>query len=305
MDEWAHLLFEASYGGMKLDVVGVEDNVSRDVVVTTYPRRDGGHVDDQGAVPRDCRIVVVFFPYENETTGSHIQRMAAFKALLHDGKSHPFVHPLTGTFEARPSDIRLSADAQERNWITMSVTFLEASEEPAVFELGPGSPVRAGVEEVLAAGVDLKSALDDLGETSTIADDADALAESWEERADTISAREINLELNDLANDIADATDELELASDVANYPTIQAFDRLRNNLRNLADTVISRSPQLISHGVTRTMPLMAIVSELYGDDDADTRYQQILELNDIRDPLRVEAGTTLTVQAPGSSDGS
>lgn len=297
-DEWGRDLFVASYGGIELDVVSFRDSMPRRTAQYEYQHRDGGHVDDQGAGIRSTSLQLTF---EAGLRPDHISNLAAFVELLHDGEAHEFVHPISGAYIARPEAIDWSADATLRDVIPMSVTFLEHEPDPAAFEVGQGAPALAGIGEVSAARDGLNAELAAQGLSSDAGADAVAAVEGWESGDIARTQREINLELNAVANLIDSEIDRLELATDIDRQPALQGMLRLREASRRAADKVIASGPKLIRYEVRATMPLLAVVQELYGGRGAETRFRQLLDLNDIGDPSRIARGTVLTAQSPDS----
>lgn len=297
-NEWGKL-HVASYDNVRVELLDVDDETPRDVVVTVYPRTNGGHVADQGAALRRTRWRIAFFP---DFSGfSHIERFQFFWKLLHDGKAHTLVHPLTGSMLARPSDISFSASGGDRDYIALNVTFLEATEKAAVFTIGTGSPIAAGVQDVHDTNAQLDTELEDLGLTSTVGDTAAALASTWEENRDTITGREINLQLNDINNQINDAYEDLEVATNLDRYPLMVTLTKLSGNTQRLADAVLSQSPEQVTIVAQTDEPLLAIAARVYGADEAVDRMEQLLELNRVRKPELVAAGTELIGNAVGS----
>jgi hypothetical protein len=183
--------------------------------------------------------------------------------------------------------------------VRLSVTFFEHEPDPAAFESGQGVPTLAGVAEVEAAQLALDADLATLGASSTAGTDALDVAETWDADDGTLTQREINLELNRVANAIDDEIDRLELLTDIDRQPALEGFLRLRNALARAAEKVIASGPTLIRYEVRAAMPLLAVVQEIYGGADGELRAQQLLDLNDIRDPTRIDAGTVLTAQSP------
>jgi len=107
--------------------------------------------------------------------------------------------------------------------------------------------------------------------STDVGDEAMQVAERWV-TTDGLTARQIHLELNQIANRIADESDRLELATDLERYPIMIALQRLHNNLRTLAHALIASAPKVTTYVVSRPMPLLAIVQQLYGGEDAVRR---------------------------------
>jgi prophage DNA circulation protein len=288
-DEWEQQLLDAEYGGFPLDILDTSDNFSRALVRHTHPNIDGAILRDMGAEPRETTCTIVFIPPRV------LDRMLEFISLCSTGKAERFVHPLTGSYLARPENIRLTGRGQDRDYVTLSVTFVEDRSGGVTFyDLAVGLD---DVGAVASAATELDTAIAAAGEDAvTVGTDSVALAESWD-ASTTLNARQINLELAEQANAIQDAADALDLATDVDNYPMMRSFARLQNNLRNLAARFISAAPKLTTYTVRMTRPLIAVCQDLYGGTQARERCDRILELNDIPNPGLVEAGVVLTVE--------
>jgi len=311
-DKWGSTLFECSWGGVRLDVQSTSDAGGRALFTARRPHRNAHPVRDMGGEPRVSRCRIVFWPVD--ATDDPLERFYFFKALVDNGDTRTFVHPISGRFRAKVGELSWSADSEERDTITVECSFHEDDDEPAVFEAGAGAPVSTGVEEVSAAAADVNLALADFNAEQLAADEdwealettvtteAVELAEEWEAGADALSQREVALDLVAISNKIQEETDRLELATNLDRHPIMVALSDLHAQLRNAADAVFVESPRLIEITVTAPMSLWMLCSETYGADQAEDRVEQIIRLNDILNPARLEAGTRLKAYAATSS---
>lgn len=296
-DEWADRLFVASYGGFEIDVLDTDDDLSRSLIVSTYPRRSGGHVDDDGQEPRSTSCTIIFAAGLREEP--HVDRMLSFLNLLADGRPHTLVHPVTGSYEARPGQIRFAGRGSQRDVLMVSVVFHEHIPDPAAFEVDLGAPVRVGAQEVSLTAAELDAELSSAGLSSDVGAEALGSAEAWEGGAGTLTAREINLELNRVANEIEAEVARLELETDVDRQPLWQSMLRLRAALRRAAEAAVRAAPRIVRYTVPVRAPLLVVVSNLYGPEDAEANAERLMEMNDIRDPAQIEAGSVLSVRDP------
>lgn len=295
-DEWSRGLFIVSYAGIELDVLDVRDDVGRELSEFSYLNRDGANVDDQGGQARRTFWTIVFAPFREP---DHLARFAAFMTVVQDGDPHTLVHPLTGSLEVRPGQVTFEAVATDRDYIVVNAEFVEYLPDPAVFEINDASPVPAGVAAVRNQVTVVDLELEEVNLTTTVTTDATELVDGWESTPD-LSAREIDLQMNAVANKIADEIDRLELATDVSRQPVLSGLLQLRRVLRAAADAFIAQAPRLIKHLVRVSAPLLSIVLDIYGDgQSAELRAEQIIELNDIRDPAYILADTVLIARAP------
>jgi prophage DNA circulation protein len=304
-DQFEELLFTASYGGLEIDIISTSDDISRTLIAHEFPFRDGAVLEDTGGVPRRTDCNIVFLP--TTTRPDMIERFLQFEALTkaNDRTPRVFSHPLTGVYDALPENVTFDLNAEDRDFISMQVTFVEAGLDPAAFQVKADLTVGVGVAQTNSAKIDLEDAvaadttlaeIDDSPEE--IAADSLTTAQTWRDDP-TISQRQINLELNELANRIDNAVDELELATNLDSYPTLRAFYRLHGALRRAASAAIATAPKLTELTARTTSPLMALLQDFYGGRQAVERFDRVIELNDIPNPAEIPTGTIFTVELP------
>jgi len=293
-DFWESILYECSYGGVRLDVVGVDGTAGRALVRHEYPNRDGADIEDMGRAPRIERVKAIFMGAD------HLERFAAFVVQKDRGEPLPFVHPLFGEVSrARISEFSYSVGAEPRDTITCDFTVEEDTTQPSVFAAGAGSPIMAGVDAVAASALELATAIEECGLAGTLGDDMVVVASGWEEEGKT--ARDIQNELTEASNQIQALSDEWELATDISRYPVVAALANLQANMRNAASAALATTPRLFSVTVTAPLPLRCLGASTYAPSEWEDRMADIMALNDIPDPTRVEPGA-LTLPMPGSA---
>ncbi len=297
-DRWAQELHEASYGGIPLDIVSIDDDESNDIVVHTFPRRAGGRLENQGMGPRRTTVRILFFARDPED--DYLGRFASFVALKDERRAHRFVHPITGSYEAQVEAFRYAADAERRDTIAVDCTFIEDAEEPSVYDLGPGAPTTSAVEGVRAASAELDQALEDAGIESSAGADAIATVERWE--ADDATERQVGVEAAALSLRLQAEVDALGLAEDAALFPVLSAFVALHDALRRAAQAFTQTTERILEVSVAVPTPLLVFCGRFYGAADAQARADEIRRLNYIVNPARIEAGTVLLVPAPTPS---
>jgi len=288
-DEWSQEMLAATWGGFAIDMRDASDSFDRALVPFEYPNVDGAVHRDMGARARTTSCTLVFLP------PNVLARVVKFLELTRDGIAYRLVHPLFGSYDARAENVTTQAEGEERDWVTISVTFVEESGTTSFADIASAADERAKVD---TADADLTAALEDTGQESIVGARAVAQADEWES-ATSIDPRLINLQLAEVANAISADVATLELASSVRNYPVYLAMTDLHNNMRELAEVIIASQPTLTTYIVPASSPLLAISQELYGGDLALTRMGNLLELNVIRDPGFIHAGTILTVITP------
>lgn len=307
MSIWADFLHQASYAGIEFDCLMTRDSFRRAIVAREFPRTDGGLLQDMGGAPRRTEMRACFFERaavegeDFEISGlNHLQRYAAFLAACRQGGTHDLVHPITGTHRAQVESFDAEAVGEEDDQIYVDVVFLEDGTAPAVFQVGTGLlPFDAGTAAVQVEAEQLTALLAASGMESDVPADASALATSWASSPE-LTVREVNLQLATAAAQIDAATETLELATNVANFPIYRSMQRVLWRLRQAAASFRQSQPQLITITLQADLPLRVVAAENYGAREADQRYGEMMRLNDIDDPSLVPAGTR--IRAPARS---
>jgi len=305
-DQWAEQLYPASYGDVRLDVLSTQDDLSRALARYKYPHREGADVEDMGGEERTTRCRLIFFPRDGQDARA---AFLDFLEVVERGESQTFVHPIFGSYQAKVGQLGAAAEFGIRDTLMVDVEFVEDTADAGVFSPGAGSPVASSVDEVTAIATQVDDGLVDVNEglvedeqiSTTVHTEAVTAVTSWEED-DTLTERDVRFAASTLTNKIASETNRLELAQDVDKYPLVQAFTSLHYAVRRAAEAFIQRTPEIIEITIVAPTPLIVIAARTYGADQADGRYQQLLELNDVRTPNRVPRGTVLKAQSPHSS---
>ena len=304
-DLWEDQLFECSFGGIRIDVQSVADTNGRVLATHRRPHRDGAPVRDLGGEPRVTRCRVIFF--QVDAADDPRERFFFFKDLSDRGVTQTFVHPIAGAYRAKIGQLDWSAAAEPRNVIVVECTFHEDSDVPAVFDAGPGTPPRAGVDEVSASAAAVDSALVDYND-GLVDDDIEPIstpttghavlqAQAWED-GDDHTARNVGHDLAALSAEITTETDRLELAEDLDRYPIMIAFISLHDALKRAAQSVIQDEPRIVDVTIQVTTNIYTFAASVYGAADVDSRVEQIIRLNDIPNPARLEAGSRVKIYA-------
>jgi 3D (Asp-Asp-Asp) domain-containing protein len=215
-----------------------------------------------------------------------------------------FVHPLFGSYDAKVENLSVEADAENRSVIRMSCTFVEDGLDRAAFEANTDESVASGVQKTEFARDDVDTAIAAdpavaaLDPPITVQNDAVTTAEGWRDTPG-ITPRQVNLQLNRVANQIIVDTERLELATRLDRYPLFLSMQRLHSAIRRAADLAIETGPRLTRYTVGQDAPLLAIMATIYGGAAATAQYAKVREQNDIENPARVPAGTSLTIEQP------
>jgi prophage DNA circulation protein len=297
---FAEILFEATYAGIHLDVVNVSDDEGRSVPQHEHPHVNGADTEDLGGRPRTTQLSLVFFPASEDDT-DFFDRYTLLRAVKEQNEVEEFVHPFDGGWDARITGWSVRSDA-DAGAIFVDMTVVEHRRAQAIFAAGPGTPLLSGLEEVQASAADVDAELAAAGMPATaVTADCVATVARWSEGGAT--TRQVTLEVAALSNSISALTDSLELASNPTGWPVVRALTMLNYNVRRAAGTFLARTPRLIEVTVGAASPLLVIAGQIYGASQAQARYEQMMGLNSVRNPARVEAGTRLKAQAPRSRD--
>ncbi|MFA9269826.1 MAG: DNA circularization N-terminal domain-containing protein [Baekduiaceae bacterium] len=285
-------ILESSFGGLRIDVLSVDDDFGQDVVAHPYANVDGADTEDMGARQRTTNAQLIFFPLAPDD--DWVERFIQFMEMKKDRQPHDFVHPILGTYSARVTECRAQTSADE-GAIVVSATFVEHSTPQAIFAATPGAPSLSAMADLEASAQDLDDALAAAGATSDIPAAARTTAQGWVDLdPDSLSARDVTLELVDLSNQIDREMNRLEVATNIRRYPICRAMVHLNNNLRRVAQAVTSTTPRFIDITVSAPVPLLILAARVYGAAKASLRASQIKRLNIIPNASRIEGGTVL-----------
>lgn len=300
-DDWGSLLYPASFGGVKLDLVGgVSTNDGPTVVAHTYAHVPGADLEDMGREQRKTSATIIFLGPDQDV------RLAAFLDQVNKVKPQLFVHPFrfVQPYLAKVTGLNFGGNVSERNCLTVSCSFDEDTTKPALYQPGPGTPILAGSDEVDAAGADVVAAFEalegaTLGDATLLADTSAASA-SWADAPATAS-RAVNIQLQQLTDRIDAEMVRLDVARQIEKYSIMAALVRLAASLRAARAAFGSRTPRIIEVIVHAAKPLVVLAAEMYGARSASDRVEQLVRLNEIHNPLRIEKGTVLRAQAPNA----
>lgn len=296
-DVWEDELLDGRFGDVELNITSTEDVGGRELVRHKYPHRDGAKIEDVGGEQRTTHCEIIFFG------PGHRQAFAAFYVLANGIDPQTFVHPVLGSYTAKVSNLHWQARAEPRACIQVDCVFEEDISTPAVFDIGPGSPAFAGSDAVDSAGDDFADALaaQGLSDETGLAAAASAVAHAWDETQKTI--RDVTHELTAITDRIESEYTRLEVATDVSRYPIMTALLGLGSSLRKAASAFAARSPRIFEFTVEVTAPLLIVAATIYQDaSQAADRATQLEELNDIKNPARIERGTVLSALSPGGA---
>ncbi len=307
-DLWEDRLHVAIYGGLELDLLSTEDAMGRDLVTYPGPHQEGGRFEDMGGEPRSTACRVIFF--QRSEDDDHLARFADFDRLKRTGEAHTFTHPLTGSYQARIGRFTFAADANLRDCVMVDVSFMEDIVTPAIFDLGAGAPTMSATQEIAAVSAELTTALDRVTAIEglisgkppsfsvTVGADALALVTSWANDAQK-AIGDVRVELEDMRARIDETTRKLELATNVRRWPILRSLVELEGAVRRAAEVFTDRTPRILEMTIKAPVNLMTFIARRYGASQVDQRMAEMMRLNSIPNPARLEAGTVLRGLSP------
>lgn len=292
--------FEASFGGVRIDVVSTSSNHPRRVFAHEFPKKAGATTEDQGRGPLIVDLSFVFIdrkarPGEELPIEDYQGRFETFKELLLVDTVRTLVHPYLGQIRCRIGNYNDSGNGDGQPMINASAQFTEENTEPAVLDIVDGAiQATAGAQAVSAASFNADLALTAQGLSSELTGEALILAESWGFSIG-LTTRQVQIEMAEINGRLDDELETFEAGGDVDSIPIIQAYTLLQFRLRKAAESFSTTTPRIVEITTEATIPLRAIVAEFYGAAEADRRFLEVLELNPtLRTPACVPPSVTL-----------
>jgi prophage DNA circulation protein len=274
----------ASFRGLSFDVISTEDDFSRRITEHKFPYRDGALLEDTGREPKPTNITAVFFGED------YLSRLTAFLALVDEGTTGPFQHPLLGRWQAKVFRVAVRHSHDRRDSAEVELELKEDGTDTTVQQISGADAAAGQLDDDVTAAQD---AYDDLDQTVDSAqdaiDDAGDFGADADDQIDDLTERADQLDRN-----VQDAISDLDALDDqIAASPVVDALRdahlsalRLKTSLEHVAPLVVSRDV-----GIDTPLTLLAL-TEL-GDPD---RLDDILRLNKIRNPAFVEPGIVLKI---------
>lgn len=294
--------FEASFDGVRFDVLDTTVSQSPNVAAHVYPKRDGANLEEMGREPWACSMSIVFFdrapqPGEDTPLRDYKDRFIDFENLVAEGGVRTLVHPYVGAVRVQVTSFDHSASG-EIEGIQASVSFMEEISEDPVFAVGAGATATAGSQEVLASVVAANDALDSEGLASDTTDDAYTAAQKWEFDPD-LSTRQVHAEMSSINNRLNDELSAFETGYGISSHPIMKQFMLLQYNMRRAANAFTSETNRIVKLNITEPLPLRIIASRFYGALNSTTRVQELIDLNpNLSHPALVPAGSVINAYA-------
>lgn len=201
---WEDSMQDASFRGIRFDVINTRDSASRDIAVYEYPYVDGGDVEDLGRKPRNFRATALFWGDDYET------RLQQFLAALDKRGSAELIHPVFGSMlYMQCIEYQASHDAENVDYCVVEVVFIQA--KPNIQLFGSEDPLsKADIlfNQVQSALDQAQTAIDNL--LSPL-----RTAKKWMKRAKSLAATALGM-VTVLKGEL---TGFISTTTDFINYP--------------------------------------------------------------------------------------
>lgn len=291
--------FEASFGGVRIDVTDTNTTSGRRVFPHEFPKKDGASTEDQGKPPLVINLNFLFVDRKaregDEVPIEDFQgRFEQFLDLLDDESVRTLVHPYFGQVRCRISNFQTSGNGEVTE-IRCSATFTEDATEPAVLDIvGEALQTTAGAQAVRQATEVAVAALEAQGLSSSLPEEAATIALGWDFSV-SLSTRAVQTQMAEFNSRLQTELATFTAGDDVDSVPIIQSYTLLQYRLRKAAEAFTGTVPRIVEITTEATVPLRAIAASFYGAAEADRRFQEMLELNpSLRQPACVPPQVTL-----------
>ncbi|ECR5270376.1 multidrug DMT transporter permease [Salmonella enterica] len=118
---WQDNLQDASFRGVRFDVVSTQDSVARDHADHEYPWTDGADIHDLGRKARNFRLNAVFWGDDYDT------RLQQFTAELDKPGAGELIHPVYGSVpKVLLIEYQVKHDANSPDYAEVGLVFLES-----------------------------------------------------------------------------------------------------------------------------------------------------------------------------------
>ncbi|EPP7668712.1 DNA circularization protein [Yersinia enterocolitica] len=118
---WSDNMLDASFRGVRFDVVNARDSWSRDIAQHEYPYIDGADVQDMGRKARNIRLSALFWGDDYDS------RLQSFIAALDKRGAGELIHPIYGSMpNMQVIECQVGHDAENVDYCTVELVFLES-----------------------------------------------------------------------------------------------------------------------------------------------------------------------------------
>lgn len=278
--------YKSSYGSVRLWISRLSTDKTRTLVVHEPTTGDDHIVQDRGRVPLRARATLLF-DWMSGDTQTPLERFNEFRALV-DEESHVFTHPAEGSFQARVGSFTYEIDAS--GVITAEVEFVAVTAVTDIISAGAGSIPPSGDGAVDAAALKYDEEFRELGiDDVGLGTAAREAVDSWS-ASDVVDPRSVYVDTGMLTSRLGEQASAYE--DDLEAWPMYVATLLLSDAVRVAAASATADTASTFSVKIASAVALRALLAAEYGADEVPLRYDQIMLLNDISDPLLLTVGS-------------
>lgn len=289
MDEF----YQSSYGGIRLWCAEITTVNNNTLVVHQLTSGNTHPIQRRGQDLKEASCVLLFDDMRGESD-SPLVRFRKFRDLVNEGDPQIFTHPIEGSYLAVIGAFTHTVNGD--GTITANCTVMPHEEARAVSPGGTGSSLSAGEGVVEAAADNAEKALEDFGLETVVIDKSRAMVEEFE--AETPNTRAITAAVSELSSEIGEAIDSLGLDQNISLWPAYRSMMFLADSILT-AGRAATEVTRVVTILINRPTALRRLMAKLFGAFEADERYAQVMNLNDIATPAWIPMGTELRIPQP------
>lgn len=285
--------FVASFGGVAMHVSSVSTERGRDVNVNSPTSGDVHALTDRGKRANTTTLELLFVDRPN--LPPYLDRYDAFVKLVEESPLQILSHPLDPAYMARAAQLAIAADSG-RLEVRATCTFHREDRVPMVLPAEAGTESYVGRESVVAQADIANAAIAAQGISSTVPAAAAATVTAWDE-AEEIDSNQVLLEVSSLTQQIDAAVLELDLETNLDRWEVYRAMVELRYSIVRAGEALTAAAAKVFEVFIDQPQPLRVIVAEVLGTKSIEEDVADVTQMNRLRTPGRVPAGTSLLMR--------
>lgn len=276
--------FPARFAGLDLEIVTWTEDLGRTVVQHEPARGNGAQLSDRGQDPRTYTLTLQLTGTPDEVA----EKRDALVALRATGETRVFEHPLDGLVRCKLSALAGSLAAGN---VTYTATLVEDLAFTRRFAQGEVLEL-VSLQDVEITADDAEAALASLELEGPDIMAAAQRAQTWTERAQ----EDIAADVSAMRAEVAATVQLLDKATGVAEYQAAVALEAFRGSYERYARSVTAIQGPTFALSVAQPLPLVVVLTSLYGARAAPALLDSVARINDIADAARLVVGRQLTL---------
>lgn len=283
--------YESRFGNVRLWLSGADTQRGNTLVIHEPSAGKNYTVQDRGEVLLRCTLQILFDQMMDEI--EPLDRYRQFYALATDGKAHVLTHPIEGSFLARVEAVSQTID--QSGVISCSAVFVQVETSASILQAGAATVPATGSNAVAAAAESRTSALEAIEQSSATSATAVSVTDAWASDPN-VTSREVITQSAAVGDSIYAESKTFD--DDLESWEAQRSTLLLLGNVYQATDSILSETSQTFALKLGDSIALRLLVASVYGADESDGRYAQVLMLNDISDPATIPAGIELLMPA-------